>query len=86
MIFEFTEEAREQLAHWQRRDASKVKRIKLLLEAIRDNSFGGIGKPEPLRFALTGHWSRRIDQEHRLVYRVEGDVCTVVACRFHYDK
>lgn len=55
MIFEFTKEAREQLAHWQRRDASKVKRIKLLLEAIRDNPFGGIGKPEPLRFALTGY-------------------------------
>lgn len=55
MIFEFTEEAREQLAHWQRRDASKVTRIKLLLEAIRDNPFGGIGKPEPLRFGLTGY-------------------------------
>ena len=86
MIFEFTEEAREQLAHWQRRDASKVKRNKLLLEAIRANPFGGIGKPEPLRFALTGCWSRRIDQEPRLVYRLEGEVCTVIACRFHYDK
>jgi len=86
MIFEFTEEAREQLAHWQRGDASKVKRIKQLLSANRDNPFGGIGKPEPLRFALTGQGSRPIDQAHRLVCRVEGDVCTVVACRFHYDK
>ena len=55
MVFEFTEEAREQLAHWQRRDATKVKRIKQLLTAIRNNPFDGIGKPEPLRFALTGH-------------------------------
>ena len=54
MIFDVTEEAREQLAHGQRRDASKVKRIKSLLTAIRDDPFDGIGKPEPLRLALTG--------------------------------
>ena len=59
MIFDVTEEAREQLAHGQRRDASKVKRIKSLLTAIRDDHpFDGIGKPEPLRFALTGQGSR----------------------------
>ena len=58
MIFDVTEEAREQLAHGQRRDASKVKRIKSLLTAIRDDPFDGIGKPEPLRFALTGQGSR----------------------------
>ena len=86
MIFEFTEEARDQLAHWQRHDRAKVKRIKTLLEAVAVNAFAGIGKPEPLKFALAGHWSRRIDQEHRLVYRVDAEVCTVVACRFHYDR
>jgi toxin YoeB len=57
--------------------------IRLIEECLR-SPFSGSGKPEPLRHALAGCWSRRIDREHRLVYKVEGDSLVVLACRFHY--
>lgn len=86
MIFEFSAEARDQLDYWRRHDASKVKRIKAIMQAIEADPIAGIGKPEPLRHQLAGCWSRRIDREHRFVYRVAGERCTVLSCRFHYDK
>lgn len=66
-------------------------KIKELLKSIRSTPFKGLGKPEPLRHALKGYWSRRITHEHRLVYKVSGkrgvdQVCTVLQCRFHYEK
>ena len=86
MIFEFSAEAREQLEHWRRRDPGKLDRIKAIMRSIEADPRGGIGKPEPLRHQLAGWWSRRIDREQRFVYRVDGERCTVLACRFHYDQ
>lgn len=62
--------AQEDFQLWQKNDVAKVKRIKKLLLNISETPYEGIGKPEPLRFELSGWWSRRIDNEHRLVYRV----------------
>jgi toxin YoeB len=70
---------------WQTQDRKTLRRINLLLEAAMREPFDGIGKPEPLRENLSGFWSRRIDDTHRLVYSVEGDVLAVVACRYHYE-
>jgi len=65
-------------------DRPLVKRINQLIEAIARDPFSGIGKPEPLKHQLAGYWSRRINEEHRLVYRVDGDLLTIVQCRYHY--
>jgi len=62
----------------------KVKQINKLIKAIKREPFDGIGKPEPLKHDLAGYWSRRIDQEHRLVYEVQEDAIIIVQCRFHY--
>ena len=72
---------------WQANDRKVLKRINLLLRDIQRSEHDGIGKPEPLRFQLSGYWSRRITDEHRLVYRVDdaGDI-HVVACRHHYGE
>ena len=70
---------------WQGQDRKTLKRINLLLQEAMRQPFEGIGKPEPLRENLSGFWSRRIDDTHRLVYAVEGDSLAVVACRYHYD-
>lgn len=90
MIIEFTAHAWEDFSYWVENDPKKVKKIKELLRSIKSNSFDGLGKPEPLKFSLKGYWSRRIDHEHRLVYKVLGTKkserrCIVVQCRFHYD-
>ena len=63
-----------------------LKRIRQLLEDIQNNPFQGIGKPEALKYNLSGKWSRRINQEHRLVYKVENDIITVYSLRFHYPN
>ena len=72
---------------WQANDRKVLKRINLLLRDIQRSGHDGIGKPQPLRFKLSGYWSRRITDEHRLVYRVDdaGDI-HVVACRHHYGE
>jgi toxin YoeB len=70
--------------HWQQTDKKMVRRINALIESASRTPFEGIGKPEPLRGGLSGFWSRRVDQEHRLVYRPSGDVLEVASCRFHY--
>lgn len=71
--------------NWQAEPAT-LRRINALLEDIRRNSYRGIGKPEALRGDLSGFWSRRIDQEHRLVYRVRGDTVEILSCRYHYRR
>jgi toxin YoeB len=63
-----------------------VKRINDLIADVMRNGYRGIGKPEPLRGELSGLWSRRIDQEHRLVYRIKDGDVEIVACRYHYGK
>jgi len=91
MRIEFTEIAWEDFSFWLENDPEIALKIKELLKAIARDPFKGIGKPEPLKFALKGLWSRRISDEHRLVYRVSGtrgvdQQCTVLQCRFHYDR
>jgi toxin YoeB len=70
--------------HWQFQDSRILERINELVRAAQRDPFGGIGKPEPLKRELSGCWSRRIDQMHRLVYRVRADEIEIVACRYHY--
>ena len=85
MIRAFTDEAWEQYLHWVRTDRQVLKRVNTLIEDTMRHPYSGIGKPEMLRANLTGHWSRRITDEHRLVYRVQDDTLVIVACRFHYE-
>jgi toxin YoeB len=80
----WTETGLEDLRWWAERDPKKLKRIiQLCLAACREPT-GGIGKPEPLRFDYQGYWSRRITEEHRLVYAFDDDTLTVIQCRYHY--
>ncbi len=85
MLLVFDRNAMEDLRFWVDTDRKKALKIIDLIEISLKTPFEGIGKPEPLRHQLAGCWSRRIDQEHRLVYRVEKDVLTVLACRYHYN-
>lgn len=80
----FTENAWEDYLYWQQNDARKLARINELLKNIAREPFQGIGKPEPLRGSLSGWWSRRIDVEHRLVYRIQAEQVIILQCRFHY--
>ena len=80
----FSERAWEDYLYWQRTDRRTLKRINELIKAIQREPYAGIGKPEPLRHALSGYWSRRINEEHRLVYKVEGDALLIAQVRLHY--
>jgi toxin YoeB len=80
----FEREATEDFRFWIETDRRKALKILDLIEATQRDPFEGIGKPEPLKFGLAGCWSRRIDQEHRLVYRVTKDEVILIACRHHY--
>lgn len=84
MRFVFTAHGWEDYVHWQTTDRAMLKRINRLLDDIADGPFEGIGKPEQLRHALAGAWSRRIDSEHRLVYLVDGDDIVVLQALYHY--
>jgi len=82
----WTKEAWKDYVYWQSQDKKTLKRInKLILDAQR-NPFAGIGKPEPLKANLSGFWSRRIDESHRLVYIVDDKLLTIISCRYHYGK
>ena len=83
--FLFTEDAWEDYLYWQTQDKKTLKRINQLLQDIERNGYNGICKPEPLRGDLSGFWSRRIDDEHRIVYRVTEDRVEIIQCRGHYD-
>lgn len=80
----FTQNAWEDYLYWQQNDARKLVRINELLKNVLREPYQGIGKPEPLRGNLSGWWSRRIDAEHRLVYRTQEDQIIILQCRFHY--
>ncbi|MBL0231801.1 MAG: Txe/YoeB family addiction module toxin [Moraxellaceae bacterium] len=73
MKLTFSEQAWEEYLYWQKTDKKLLNRINELIKAITREPFTGIGKPEPLKHSLSGYWSRRINDEHRLVYKVEGD-------------
>ena len=81
---EFDPAAFDDLAWWVRRDRKLALKLLELLESIRRDPTTGIGKPEPLKNELSGCWSRRIDQEHRVVYQVTADAIRVLASRYHY--
>lgn len=85
MKYIFVDESWEDYLYWQKIDKKILKRINMLLKDIARQPFDGIGKPEPLKHKYRGFWSRRIDQEHRLIYQVRGDEIRIVKCRFHYD-
>jgi toxin YoeB len=80
----FSELAWEDYLYWQKQDRKMVERINKLIEATARDPFTGIGKPEPLKHAFAGFWSRRINDEHRMVYRVTGDQLEIAQLRFHY--
>jgi toxin YoeB len=86
VILAWSESAWQDYLRWQREDKKTVQRIHRLIEDILRNGYEGIGKPEPLSYQWAGYWSRRIDQEHRLVYRVDDDMILIAACRYHYTR
>lgn len=81
---EFDPAAFEDLAWWIEQDRNKALRIVALIRDVGRDPFKGIGKPEPLRHELKGCWSRRIDQENRLIYQVTEEKIRILACRYHY--
>jgi toxin YoeB len=86
MDYVFVNESWEDYLFWQATDKKKIKRINELLKDISRNPFEGIGKPEPLKHKYSGYWSRRIDSEHRLIYKVVEIQIWIAKCRFHYDS
>ena len=80
----FSDQAWDDYLYWQQQDKRIVKRINELIEASMREPFSGIGKPEPLRHALAGYWSRRITEEHRMVYRPEKNALYLAQLRYHY--
>jgi len=89
MTVAFTKNGWEDYVFWQQNDSAKTDRINDLIKEILRNPFKGIGKPEPLRGNLAGYWSRRISDEHRLVYIIQeskdNQVLTILQARFHYS-
>lgn len=82
----FTESAWRDYLWFQEKDRQLLKRINLLIQDTLRNPFEGLGKPEPLKADLSGYWSRRINDEHRLVYGMAGQDLVIIACRYHYQK
>ena len=80
----FAEPAWQDCLYWQQHDKQILKRINQLIQEIQREPFAGVGKPEPLKHALSGFWSRRINDEHRIVYKVEADCLFIAQLRYHY--
>ena len=81
----FVDESWEDYLYWQKTDRKILDRINNLVKDISRNPNSGLGKPEPLKYKYQGYWSRRITEEHRLIYRVVNDEIHIAKCRFHYD-
>jgi toxin YoeB len=80
----FSSKSWEEYLYWQETDPKRLRRINQLIKEVMREPFAGIGKPEPLQHALQGYWSRRIDGEHRMVYKIVGDQLWIAQLRFHY--
>ncbi|KNZ32900.1 MAG: toxin YoeB [Methylibium sp. NZG] len=80
----FADEAWDDYLYWQKQDKKMVERINKLISEVKREPFSGGGKPEPLRHALSGFWSRRINDEHRMVYKIEGGALLVAQLRYRY--
>lgn len=86
MKLSFTPSAWDDYLWFQAHDRTLLRRINLLIRDVLRSPFEGIGKPEPLKANLAGHWSRRITDEHRLVYTATATEVIIIACRYHYAK
>lgn len=84
MNITFTTDAFNDFQSWSREDKKVFSKIVSLIKDVERSPFKGIGKPEPLKHDFSGYWSRRITQEHRLVYKVEKDTIFIASCKFHY--
>ena len=82
----FTDQFKKDLKYWQKNDPNKLERIRTLIKAIIHDPFKGIGKPEPLKYEGADMWSRRINNEHRIVYLVSADQIDFLQARFHYKN
>ena len=80
----FADEAWDDYLYWQKHERKMIERINKLIQEVKRDPFTGVGKPEPLKHALAGFWSRRITDEHRMVYRLEGDALLIAQLRYHY--
>lgn len=80
----FADEAWDDYLYWQKQDRKTMERINRLIQEVKREPFAGVGKPEPLKHALAGFWSRRITDEHRMVYRVDGNALLIAQLRYHY--
>ena len=80
----FANEAWEDYLYWQKHDKRILERINKLIGEVKRDPFAGVGKPEPLKHALSGYWSRRINDEHRMVYTIEGESLLIAQLRHHY--
>ena len=80
----FSEQAWDDYLYWQKTDKKLLGRINTIIKDISRSPFVGIGKPEPLKNALSGYWSRRINDEHRIVYKISDDSMLIAQLRFHY--
>ncbi|MBN2263889.1 MAG: Txe/YoeB family addiction module toxin [Prolixibacteraceae bacterium] len=85
MKYIFVDESWDDYLYWQKTDKRMLARINNLLRDIKRQPFAGMGKPEPLKHKYRGYWSRRIDGEHRLIYKIKDDEILIAKCRFHYD-
>lgn len=79
------DEAWQDYLYWQKTDKKTLRKINALIKEIQREPFSGIGKPEPLKYNLSGYWSRRIDEKNRLVYGYEAGVLIILSCRYHYE-
>ena len=82
----WTDEAWADYLYWQTQDKKTLRRINKLITAVKRQAFEGIGKPEPLKENLSGFWSRRIDDTHRLIYAITETHLTIISCRYHYSQ
>ncbi len=80
----FSSNAWDEYSYWQKKDKKLLKRINTLIKEIQRQPFEGMGKPEPLKHALAGYWSRRINNEHRIVYKISDDSLLIAQLRYHY--
>ena len=80
----FSDNAWDDYLYWQKTDMKMVKRINALIKNVQRSPFEGIGKPEPLKHALSGYWSRRINDEHRMTYKVGSDSILIAQLRYHF--
>ena len=85
MLITFSSHAWEDYTTWLKEDRKMLLKINQLIKEIQRTPFEGIGKPDALKYDLAGYWSRRIDREHRLVYKIDNETLIILSCRYHYD-